>query len=134
MGFLPLHFQGFEHLFASWIHALYLGTSSCPSDHRDQMKEVLKLKTLQQGTTPAPIPTSKSAREVVGDGSAADVKMTMSFCHKCDLLFYSQEEFISHRMLNCTKKFTCKVCGTMFAKVQTLMEHLMEVRHRDALL
>ena len=50
-----------------------------------------------------------------------EIKMDVSFCHKCDLLFISKDEFLTHRMLNCTRKFTCQTCGTMFSRVQLLL-------------
>ncbi|TRY68901.1 hypothetical protein TCAL_06834 [Tigriopus californicus] len=62
-----------------------------------------------------------------------DVKMDVSFCHKCDLLFISKEEFLIHRQMNCTRKFSCKSCGLLFTRVQSLLEHLVEVRHGESI-
>ncbi len=66
-------------------------------------------------------------------GMGDDCKMDISFCRKCDLLFISKEEFLAHRMLDCTRKFTCKTCGSMFTRVQSLLEHLAEVRHGETI-
>ena len=63
----------------------------------------------------------------------SQVKFDISSCHRCDLLFMSKEEFLGHRQLNCSRKFTCKTCGAMFTKVQSLLEHLTEVRHGETL-
>ncbi len=60
-------------------------------------------------------------------------KMDVSFCRKCDLLFISKEEFVAHRMLDCTRKFTCRTCGSMFTRVQSLLDHLAEVRHGETI-
>ena len=68
----------------------------------------------------APVPVGKMMAKVVNNSNAAttasgimlesiqqsnkedsnvnqDVKMDISLCHKCDLLFISKEEFLAHR-------------------------------------
>ncbi len=55
------------------------------------------------------------------------VQMDISFCPKCNLLFISKDEFLTHRMMDCTRKFTCKTCSAMFTRVQGLMEHLVSL-------
>ena len=64
--------------------------------------------------------TLHPAPEIVTEKS-----VDLSFCQKCDLLFISKEEFLAHRSLDCTRKFTCKTCGNMFTKVQELLAHLV---------
>ena len=71
---------------------------------------------------------SFSSSVVVATGSVDDAPMDFSFCAKCGLLFISKDEYDAH---NCSKKFTCKTCGDMFARVQQLLEHLLEVRHGE---
>jgi len=58
---------------------------------------------------------------------------SLSFCHRCDLLFVSKEEYDAHKTLGCSRKFTCRICGSMFSRVQFLLDHLAEVRHGETI-
>ena len=108
-------------------HVRNVNTNPNPSPSTNLTTPVIKTEMSQLKTDLPPDERMDPAKK----GTKDDIKMDVSFCLKCDLLFISQEEFLTHRMLNCTRKFTCKTCGTMFSRVQSLLEHLVEVRHGE---
>ena len=46
-------------------------------------------------------------------------------------LFMSKEEFLSHRNSHCSRRISCQTCAANFPRVQTLISHLIEVRHGE---
>ena len=152
-----LLFAGIEHLFQDVVSYLYLGQK--PANATDGEMRILGQKLglksdfflSQQRSTqtqqePAAFQLAKPVEQLAGpkessstaaatataataaSGSVDDAPMDFSFCAKCGLLFISKDEYDAH---NCAKKFTCKTCGDMFARVQQLLEHLLEVRHGE---
>jgi hypothetical protein len=151
-------FVGVEHLFQDVVTYLYLGQrpANATDDEMTTVQKRLGIKVDQQArtgeqqlcsladilVTPAATdavikqpPTAFVANETApieakteGDD---EVPMDYSICHKCDLLFISKDEYLAHQEHNCAKKFTCKSCGAMFTRVQSMLEHLLEVRHGE---
>ena len=149
-------FGGIEHLFQDFVSYLYLGQR--PANATDVEMRILGQKlglksdfflaqqqsaqiqqepaTFQPAKPAEPMalppkePSSSSTAAVTAaaSGPVDDAPMDFSFCAKCGLLFISKDEYDAH---NCAKKFTCKTCGDMFARVQQLLEHLLEVRHGE---
>ena len=146
-------FAGIEHLFQDVVSYIYLGQK--PANATDGEMRILGQKLglksdfflsqqqeqssqIQQEPAAAfqlgkPVeqmaPKETSSAAAIASGSVVDdAPMDFSFCAKCGLLFISKDEYDAH---NCAKKFTCKTCGDMFARVQQLLEHLLEVRHGE---
>ncbi len=133
-------FVGVEHLFQDILSFLYLGhhvNSPLNEEILNSLSAKLDLRPYEESkasksclVAPSPLappPFRKEVREEDDDDDDLSdaCKMDVSICCKCDLLFISKEEFMAHRMIDCTRKFTCKTCGSMFTRVQALLEHLV---------
>lgn len=138
-------FEGVEHLFEDILTFLYLGAQG-PALNEEVVRSLaakLDLRAWKRARRSedkkAPVQAEERAKKSSTgtkescEGFSDDCKMDISFCRKCDLLFISKEEFMAHRMVDCTRKFTCKTCGSMFTRVQSLLEHLAEVRHGETI-
>ena len=155
-----LLFAGIEHLFQDVVSYLYLGQrpANAADGEMRVLGQKLGLKSdffltqqqhaqiqqepaafqlakpVDQMAVPKETSSTVAAAAAAADApsatsiSADDAPMDFSFCAKCGLLFISKDEYDAH---NCSKKFTCKTCGDMFARVQQLLEHLLEVRHGE---
>ena len=127
-------FAGVEHLFREMVSYLYLGQKPANATDSDMrmLGQKLGLKgeffLSQQQQEQATLYVAKPKEPSAAAGPVDEAPMDFSFCAKCGLLFISKDEYDAH---NCSKKFTCKTCGDMFARVQQLLEHLLEVRHGE---
>lgn len=151
-------FVGIESHFPEVIDSLYLGRLVWPGGGNQLLKTVyenleLKVSFVEDQALISDLPPQNNQMVVVGtqdivlttvaldQGLGSDlnlkprpgkeVRMDISVCPKCDLLFMSKEEFLSHKSCHCARKIICQTCGATFPRVQTLLTHLIEVRHGE---
>ncbi len=137
-------FSGIEPLFQDIVTYLYLGQR--PANIGEEEMKIahrrlgLKFDIVKSSAATADASVAVAVKSLVAGSSQGsgvvtaskdEIPMDFSICSKCDLLFISKEEYLAHAEHNCARKFSCKACGAMFTRVQSLLEHLVEVRHGE---